>query len=393
MSNFSKNRFCPTEINQQELRQRAYNQRWAELPEGTIPLTAADPDFPIPEAVQDSLKEYLKGGYLSYGPPAGLPEFREAAASRFSARDGIDLSANRIVAIDSAASGMVALANAYLEAGDEMLIFDPVDFLFSHGADKAGAKTARFKITASDEIDWDLFESLINPRTKMIGLCQPHNPLGRNFTEPELRRILGLAQKYDLWILADEIWSDIVFQPSRHVSMLSIDGSAERTLLLQGTSKSFGLAGARIGFIALPDSSHVENFLEKSGALYTSFGAATLSQIAAIAAWNRCSQWLAEFVTHLQSQRDFACERLARLAGVSISKPDATFVLFPDISKTGWSAEALSEHLRQYAKVAVVPGSERWFGPGAIGHIRLSLATTRDILDEALNRIESNWPV
>ena len=393
MSKFSKIEFCSTRIDKQILTQRAYNQRWAELPEGTIPLTAADPDFPVPAAIQDALVEYLKGGYLSYGPPAGLPEFREAAAIRFSIRDGIELSADRIVAIDSAASGMVALARAYLDVGDEMLIFDPVDFLFSHGAEKAGAKTARFRLTATGEIDWDLFESLINPRTKMIGVCQPHNPLGRNFTASELRKILELAQKYDLWILADEIWSDIVFAPGRHISMLSIEGAAERTLLLQGTSKSFGLAGARIGFIALPDTHHVASFLENSGAVYTSFGAATLSQVAAIAAWQHCSQWLAGFVAHLQSQRDFACERLASLAGVSVSRPDATFVLFPDISKSGWSSEALSEHLKQQAEVAVVPGSERWFGPGAVGHIRLSLATTREILSEALDRIESNWPV
>ena len=393
MSDFLNNEFCATEINQQVLNQRAYNQRWAELPDGTIPLTAADPDFPIPAPIHQSLMEYLQGGYLSYGPPAGLPEFREAAANRFSGRDGIELSADRIVAIDSAASGMVALARVYLDVGDEMLIFDPVDFLFSHGADKAGAKTTRFKLSAKGEIDWEAFESLISPRTKMIGVCQPHNPLGRNFTKSELQKILELAQKYDLWILADEIWSDIVFAPGRHISMLSIEGAAERTLLLQGTSKSFGLAGARIGFVALPDAQHVADFLERSGAVYTSLGASTLSQIAAIAAWERCSQWLAGFVDHLQLQRDFACDRLEGLAGVSISKPDATFVLFPDISKTGWTAEALADHLRRRAKVAVVPGSERWFGPGAIGHIRLSLATTRDILSEAFDRIESNWPV
>ncbi|MCP4477475.1 MAG: pyridoxal phosphate-dependent aminotransferase [Planctomycetaceae bacterium] len=393
MSDLLKNEFCATENNQQVLNQRAYNQRWAELPDGTIPLTAADPDFPVPDPIYESLMEYLQGGYLSYGPPAGLPEFREAAANRFSVRDGIELSADRIVAIDSAASGMVALARVYLDVGDEMLIFDPVDFLFSHGAEKAGAKTARFKLSANGEIDWDAFESLISPRTKMIGVCQPHNPLGRNFTKSELQRILELARKYDLWILADEIWSDIVFRPGRHISMLSIEGAAERTLLLQGTSKSFGLAGARIGFVALPDAQHVADFLERSGAVYTSLGASTLSQIAAIAAWDRCSQWLAGFVDHLQLQRDFACDRLKGLAGVSISKPDATFVLFPDISNTGWTAEALSDHLKHQAKVAVVPGSERWFGPGAIGHIRLSLATTRDILSEAFDRIESNWPV
>jgi aspartate/methionine/tyrosine aminotransferase len=130
MSEFSQNEFSPTEINKQVLLQRAYNQRWAELPEGTIPLTAADPDFPIPEPIRDSLVKYLRAGYLSYGPPAGLPEFREAAAIRFSHRDGIELLADRIVAVDSAASGMVALAKAYLGADGELLIFDPVNFYF-----------------------------------------------------------------------------------------------------------------------------------------------------------------------------------------------------------------------------------------------------------------------
>ena len=388
------NLFTHAQIDFAALRRGAYNLRWAEVEEGVIPLTAADSDFPAPEPVRAALARVLHTGYLNYAPAAGLPEFREAAAAHYAARDGIQLSAERIVAVDSAASGMVALARTYLSPGDEMLVWDPVDFLFGHAATSAGATVVRVPFARTGPLDLEAWERAITPRTRMIGVCQPHNPFGRVLTRAELERILELAERHNLWVLSDEIWSDIVHPPHQHTAFLALGERARpRTLLVHGLSKSYGLAGLRIGFVALPDAQAAQRFIEASGALYTSFGATTLSQYAAIAAWRDCGAWLAEWKVHLTAQRDLAVAHLARLPGVELTAPQATFVVFPRVVGTGWEPEALVAHLRREARVATVPGSPRWFGPGAAGHIRLALATSRDVLQEALGRIEQAWPV
>lgn len=375
------------------LRRGAFNLRWAEVEEGVIPLTAADSDFPAPAPVREALARALRTGYLNYAPAAGLPEFRAAAAAHYAQRDGIELAPDRVVAVDSAASGMVALARTHLAPGDEMLVWDPVDFLFAHAAESAGAKAVRVPFAKDGPLDFDAWERAITPRTRMIGVCQPHNPYGRVLTRAELERILDLAERHDLWVMSDEIWSDIVHAPHRHTAFLALGERARRrTLLVHGLSKSYGLAGLRIGFVALPDAASTQRFVAASGALYTSFGAATLSQLAAIAAWRECGAWLAEWVRHLGAQRDLAVERLARLPGVELAAPQATFVVFPRIVGTGLAPEALVERLRADAKVALVPGAPRWFGPGAAGHVRLALATSRDVLDEALQRLARHWP-
>ena len=376
------------------LRRGAYNLRWAEVEEGVIPLTAADSDFPAPEPVREALARTLRTGYLNYAPAAGLPEFREAAAEHYSRRDAIELAPGRVVAVDSAASGMVALARTYLAPGDEMLVWDPVDFLFAHAAESAGAKAVRVPFAKEGPLDFEAWERAITPRTRMIGVCQPHNPYGRVLSRAELERILDIAERHDLWIMSDEIWSDIVHAPHRHTAFLALGERARRrTLLVHGLSKSYGLAGLRIGFVALPDEASAQRFVEASGALYTSYGAATLSQLAAVAAWRECGEWLAEWVRHLGAQRDLAVERLSRLKGVELAAPQATFVVFPRIVGTGLAPEALVQHLRSAAKVAAVPGAPRWFGPGAAGHIRFALATSRQVLDEAMARVERHWPV
>lgn len=372
----------------------AYNLRWAEVEEGVIPLTAADSDFPAPEPVRAALARALRAGYLNYAPAAGLPEFRQAAAEHYARRDGVELAPGRVVAVDSAASGMAALARAHLAPGDEMLVWDPVDFLFAHAAEAAGAKAVRVPFAKEGPLDFDAWERAITPRTRMIGVCQPHNPFGRVLARAELERILDIAERHDLWIMSDEVWSDIVHAPHRHVAFLALGERARRrTLVVHGLSKSYGLAGLRIGCAILPDEESARRFVEKSGALHTSYGAATLSQVAAVSAWKECGEWLAEWVRHLGSQRDLAVERLARLEGVELAAPQATFVVFPNIVGTGLEAEALVARLRAEAKVALVPGSPRWFGPGAAGHVRLALATSRIVLEEALSRLERHWPV
>jgi aminotransferase len=382
-------RFADEAVDLEVLRQRAFNLRWATLPKDVIPLTAADPDFPVALEIREAIKRWIDGGYFSYGPAQGLPEFRGAAATMLRTRKGIDAQAEQILATNSAAAGLEIAARFMLAPGDQAIISDPVDFLFKRSVEAAGGEAVRWPCDpATGSVDFDRLAELIGPRTRMIGLCNPLNPIGKVWTKPELERIAALAEQHDLWILSDEIWSDIVFAPAQHVSIASLGPStAARTVTVTGLSKNFGLAGARIGLLHAARNDVVEGLLEVSGARSTANGAATLSQVAAIAAWEHGEDWFAGFLRHLQAQRDFAVATLRTIPGVELRAPDGCYVLFPAVRRHGHDSESIVAYLLEQHRVAVVPGAAKWFGPGAEGHLRICFSTSRGVLEEGLRRL------
>jgi len=372
------------------LRERAYNHRWAETGRGVIPLTAADPDFKVAPEIRQAIARYTDEGLFSYGPARGLPELRTALVRDLSSSGYAGLDVDRILPLDGAASCMHAVARAFLSEGDEMIVLDPVDFLFEEAALRAGAKIKRCPYNpASSDFPLETLKTLVSRRTRMIGICNPHNPLGRFMREDELEAFAHFAEEHDLWILNDEVWREIVFSPHEFCSFHHLPASLrKRVISIHGFSKSHGLAGLRIGTIATPDPETHATILEASGVMTTAGGASTLSQIAATAALEECRDWVDAFVLHLSGLRDLAVERLNAMPGIRCESPEATFLLFPDIRETGLDAEALADFLARKARVAVIPGTPRFFGPGAAGHIRLSFATSEKLLERALDRIE-----
>jgi aminotransferase len=382
--------FNHSSINLDILKKRAFNLRWATVPEGVIPLTAADPDFPSAPEIAEAIIRFTKDRYLSYGPPAGLPEFKESVARFFNEKRGIPASAELLLPVDSAAFGIHLICKTFLNPGDEALIFDPVDFLFRYSIENVGANAVPFSIPAGDApVDFERLEKLISGKTKMICLCNPLNPTGKVFTKEELTRIGELAIKYDLIILSDEIWSDIIFEPHVFTSIASInDEIRQQTVTVTGYSKSYGLAGLRIGTVMASNSRHYSMLFEAS--LYTStiHGTNVLSQVAVIAALDHCGYWLDSFVAHLQKMRDLVVNELNSINGFSCIAPEGCYVALANITGTGKSSQEVQELLFKEAKVSVVPGLKQWFGQGAEGYIRLSFATSEEILTQALGRIK-----
>lgn len=386
MSNFDDDQ-VPLDL----LRQRAFNLRWATVPEGVIPLTAADPDFGIAQPIRDAITDYTAGGVFSYGPPDGLPSFREAAARVQRDRRGIaDCTAEHILPTDSAASGMFVVARRTLAPGDEAIIFDPVDFLFGACVDSAGGRSVRSRIEPGQRaFDLDGLGDLVTDKTRMIAVCNPHNPLGRVMTPDELRAIGELACERNLLILSDEVWGDIVHAPHEHTAIASLSPEiAARTVGVYGFSKTFGLAGLRVGFLAAPNPDVRDQLLEASKASTTAYGVSTLSQVAAQAAYEHAWPWAEEFLAHLLRMRDLAAAKLNAIEGITAVAPEGTYVMFANIEGLGLGdQDEVAAWLLEHAKVAVVPGSPRWFGPGAAGHIRITFCTSEGILTEALDRI------
>ncbi|HEX7286289.1 MAG TPA: pyridoxal phosphate-dependent aminotransferase [Candidatus Angelobacter sp.] len=373
------------------LRQRAFNLRWAQQPAGVIPLTAADPDFPICPAIEEELVRYVREGVLSYAPPEGLPQFREAIAEWMRNTRQMNCMAEQVFATDSAASGMAVVARASLKPGDEALISDPVDFLLHHTIARAGAVPVRVSVTRETTAEEFIagMEAVITPRTRMLWLCSPHNPLGVVYSRDWLRTVAEWAIAHKLRIVSDEIWSDVVYAPHRHIAVASLSPEiARNTVTVYGFSKNFALAGLRVGCLICSDPEWKKEIVTASDAESTVYGVSVLSQVAVMAALGQGRAWLAAFVDHLQAQRDYVVERLARWPGVKVQPPQGTYVIFPDVRSLAGDSGQFCDRLRDQARVALVPGLPRWFGPGAAGHVRICFATSRAILKEAFDRIE-----
>src|SRR5260370_27930103 len=331
MKSFS---FCDDAVPLELLRQRAFNLRWAQQPADVIPLTAADPDFPVCPAIQERLIRYVKDGVMSYVPPEGLPEFREAVADWMRVTRQMDCTPEQVFATDSAASGMSLVASASLRSGAEPLIPGPVDFLRHHAIERAGAKPVRVSVpraTTAEEFIAGM-EARRTPRTRMLWLCNPHNPLGVVYPREWLWPVAEWAVQNGLRILSDEIWSDIVYAPHRHVALASLSPEiARNTVTVYGFSKNFALAGLRVGCVICANPEWKREIVAASDAESTVYGGSVLSQERANPALCGGGSWLEEFVLHLQGQRDFAVERLSRWPGVIASPPQGTYVIFPHV--------------------------------------------------------------
>jgi aspartate/methionine/tyrosine aminotransferase len=373
------------------LKKRAFNYRWAEVPEGVIPLTAADIDFPCAPEIINDLTDYIKEGYLSYTPKLGFPELREGISRALFKRKNERISSDFVLPIDSVARAMYIITEAFLCPGDEVIIFDPVDYLFKQSVLAAGGVPVLFPtVIRNGKIDFSNLESYITPKTKMLGLCNPHNPLGMVYPTEDLDCILSVCNKHDLWIMNDEIWSDIVYTEAEFQSITQFGDTRNRkTISTWGFSKSFGIAGLRAGCVYCQDEENFLRIVDKSAVMTTAGGIASLSQIAAISCVDKCYYWVDEFLVHLKNNRDYALERIAVMPNISCHKPNATYLLFPDIRKTGMKSNELADFLKEKYKLAIVPGSDEFFGPGAEGHIRICFATSRKMLEEGLNRLEA----
>lgn len=383
--------FQSNQIDIQLLQKRAYNLRWASVPKDVIPLTAADPDFKCAQVIQEAIENYTRGGYFSYSPAEGLPEFKEATSIFFETKRNLKIDPSLILPVDSAAYGIYLVCKSILKPGDEAIIFDPVDFLFQYSIENLGARPVRFSIApGTEQVDFSNLEELITPRTKLICLCNPLNPTGKVFKREELEQLGKIALKHNLVILSDEIWSDIVFEPNQFTSIASIsEVISNQVIIVSGFSKSYGLAGLRIGLVATTNKILFDLIFQNSLHQSTVHGANSLGQIAAAAALNHAQDWLFDFVNHLHLMRNLVTDKINSIEGLKTIAPEGCYVSFIDVTETGMSPEEFQKRMFEKAKVAVVPGLRQWFGPGADGYVRLSFATSSEILTEAINRIES----
>lgn len=350
-----------------------------------VHLEIGEPDFPTPDHIVDAAAEALRAGYTHYVPAPGLPRVREAVSAFLERHGRMKAPPDRVVITPGAKPIMFYTILALCEAGDEVLVPDPGFPMYESITSFAGARAVPVTLRESNgfRMDPGELESLVTPRTKLLVLNFPHNPCGSALTPTEADAIAEIAMRHDLVVLSDEVYWAIRYQ-GKHVSVLDVDGMAERTVLLDGWSKLFAMTGWRLGFGVLPPGlvEPVTRLVVNSVSCTSAF-----SQVAAGVAlegtWDPVDEMVAEFRT----RRDVMVEGLNDIPGFTCGVPDGAFYVFPNVSALGMEASELQRRLLDEAGVACLAGTA--FGAAGEGYLRLSYANSVDNIRTALDAIRS----
>jgi len=349
-------------------------------------LQIGEPDFDTPDNVRDAAKAALDSGMTHYPPYAGLPELRAAIAADTTARRGFAVEPSNVFVTVGGKGVMVYAIMALVDPGDEVIVPDPGYPIYDSITRFVGGTSVPIPIRQANDfrLDVDELASLITPRTKLIVINSPANPTGGVLTRGDLEAIAELARRHDLVVLSDEIYSRILYDGAEHVSIASLDGMQERTIVLDGFSKTYAMTGWRLGYAVVPDW-----LVKPYGQLIinTISGATAFAQAGAIEALRGPQDDVDAMVREFRARRDLVVDGLNAIPGFDCLRPQGAFYVFPDVSGTGLSGAELAERLLQEAGVCVLAGTA--FGGVGTDHIRISYANSRENLTEALNRIRA----
>jgi aminotransferase len=352
--------------------------------EDVISLGVGEPDFPTPWHIREACIYSLEGGHTSYTSNKGLLELREILAESTETELGLEYDPEEEILITTGVSEAVDLAfRATLNPGDEVIVPQPCyvayvpDVLLAGGVPRPVATrlSEEFKLRPED------FKDAINERTKALVLSYPNNPTGAIMTREDLEEIADLVVENDLLVISDEVYDKLTYD-GRHASFAQLEGMQDRTVLLNGLSKSCAMTGWRIGY-ALGDPAIIGAMTKVHQ--YTMLCAPTMAQVAAVEALRRGDAEVKAMKREYDRRRRLFVSELERL-GLPCFEPKGAFYAFPSIEGTGLSSEEFAEQLLKEQKVAAVPGNA--FGESGEGFIRCSYATSREEILEAVDRIE-----
>ena len=347
-----------------------------------ISLSVGEPDFPTPWVIREEAFYHLEKGHTSYTSNWGLIELREEIA-KYLERYNMSYDPKTEVLITVGASeGVDAVLRGILNPGDEIIVSQPCYVNYVPLAELCQAKAVPLDTGKTGLYPTaEAVEKLITPKTKALMICSPNNPTGTMIPKEELEKIAELAKKHQFWVISDEIYCELVYDGSEHVSIGSFPGMKDYTIILNGFSKSFAMTGWRIGYIAAPNEL-LAQIVKVHG--YNTICAPIFSQYAAAEGLRNGWKEVEKMRVSYQQRRNLM-EKAFNEMGLHVPEPKGAFYMFPDISSTGLSSEEFATRLFKEHNVAVVPGSV--FGEGGEGHIRVCYATAVDKIKVALERI------
>ena len=346
-------------------------------------LGIGEPDYDTPGHIVEAAKDALDAGYTHYVPSAGITEVREAIAADVSRRLDCEIPASRIVVTPGGKPIMFFTILALAEEGDEVIYPDPGFPIYESMVRFAGATPVpmRLREELGYNPDPDELASLVTPRTKLIIVNSPNNPCGSVIPDETLERIAELAVEAGAVVLSDEIYKDFYYEGS-HTSITSFPSMWERTVILDGMSKSYAMTGWRLGYGVLP-----EELVEPVTRLMTNSVSCTaaFAQIAAVTAIQASQAPVVDMVAEFKIRRDLLVAGLNALPGISCPMPRGAFYAFPNITGTGMSSSDFERGALQEAGVSLLSGTA--FGRYGEGYVRISFANSQSNIREALSRI------
>jgi aspartate/methionine/tyrosine aminotransferase len=347
-------------------------------------LQIGEPDFDTPAHVRDAAKRALDAGETHYAPFAGIPALREAIAADVTARKGFPADPAQVFVTVGGKGVMLYAILGLVDPGDEVIVPDPGYPIYESLTRFVGAKAVPVPIRMANDFRLDVGElaSLVTPRTRVLVLNSPANPTGGVLTRQDLEAIATLAIERDLWVLTDEIYGRILYDGAEHVSIASLPGMAERTITLDGFSKTFAMTGWRLGYAVVPPALQ-ETYAQLI--INTVSCAPTFVQVGAVEALTGPQDDVDAMVREFRVRRDLIVDGLNEIPGFDCPTPSGAFYVFPSVAGTGLSGAELSDRLLHEAGVCVLPGSA--FGGFGEEHIRISYAASQEQITEALARI------
>lgn len=351
-----------------------------------IHLEIGQPDFPTPAPICEAAIKALREGNTGYGPTPGLPDLRQAIAEDAGRLRGIEIDPQQVILTPGGKPILFYAINSLSGAGDEVIYPDPCFPMYPSIIEYSDATGMPLQLREEKgfRFDIDEFRALLSPRTSLILINSPQNPTGGMLEQADLEAIAEEAINRDLPVLADEIYSRIIYA-DKFRSIASIPGMAERTIILDGFSKTYAMTGWRMGYGIVPPA--LADTFEKYSVNIVSC-VTTFNQFGAIEALRMDQSPVTEMVAEFQARRDLLVKGLNDIPGISCVEPLGAFYAFPNISKTGRTANELADDILENAGVATLSGTA--FGPGGEGYLRLSYANSRENLEEALNRIRQH---
>lgn len=349
-----------------------------------IHLEIGEPDFDTPKNVVDAGVKALQGGWTHYGPSAGLPELRQAIAEEVSRTRKVEVKSEEVVVVPGGKPIIFFAILALADVGDEVIYPNPGFPIYESMIHYVGARAVPVKLREERDFGFDVNElaSLITDRTKLIILNSPHNPTGGVLDRAQIRDIAEVIGDRNIMVLSDEIYSRLIFD-GEHYSIMSVPGFQERTILLDGFSKTYAMTGWRLGYgVMRADlATHITRLMTNSNSCTASF-----TQIAGVEALRGDQNSVEQMREEFHRRRDVVVERLNRIKGFSCSMPKGAFYVFPNITKTGWKSKKLADAMLEEAGVACLSGTA--FGDYGEGYLRFSIANSLDNLTAALDRVD-----
>jgi aspartate aminotransferase len=351
-----------------------------------IHLEIGEPDFDTPANVIEAGVNALQSGWTHYGPPAGLPELRQTIADYVSRTRNVPVMSDEVVVVPGGKPIIFFTIMALVDEGDEVIYPNPGFPIYESMIDYSLGKAIPIPLREDRDFSVDTKElaSLISDRTKLIILNSPHNPTGGVLTKKDILEIAEAIGDRNILILSDEIYSRLIYEGD-HFSIMSVPGFKERTILLDGFSKTYAMTGWRMGYgVMRPDlAAQITRLVTNATSCTASF-----TQIAGIEALRGDQSSVDKMSAEFKRRRDVFVAGLNKIKGFSCRVPKGAFYAFPNITKTGWTSKKLADALLEQAGVACLSGTA--FGEYGEGYLRFSVANSQENLNKALTRIE-DW--